>query len=416
MTCSYNTNNLQQGLLLRTKKKELVNHDPVSLALLEQTTGPSLGSIVEGLDDPNSALSRPLPGAGSTPMGDAQSLAATTPSPPVHKPYTADASKVKVLQDQFNKILAEYTRLFKSMMDELMVNNNRPELQNFAGKNVKHDNNYYHVNNFGFAHVFDNEAWKSRSSSCVGDSVDITSDEFDNLLTGPNMGNGQACKVAGYNIHNSTSGEQSWVDIKGVRHIYPGRFVDKHASCQGQPRSLTDEEYKSIPEGTSMDGNTMCTALNVNPAITTNLDKLNNELQTLGNKLLANTTTMISGNDHLQSEITDAHNNMVATLKRLEGDKHSLNQGNINMGYSGVQLHQESYNTNIAGAKRSSELFLRMNYLKYLLGLIFVVLIVIFSFANYQSSEHSNIATIILLMVILVVLYHFWTFIYTKLF
>lgn len=416
MSCSYNTNNLQQGLLLRTKKKELINHDPNSLVLLEQTTGPSLGSIVEGLDDPNSAMSRPLLGAGSTPMDDAQSLAATTPSSSAHKAYTPDSSEVMALQNQFSKILAKYTTLFKSMMDELMVNNNRPELQKFAGKNVKHDNNYYHVNNYGFAHVFDNEAWKSRSNSCIGNPVDITSDEFDNLLTGPNMGNGQACKVAGYNIHNSTSGEHSWVDIKGVRHVYPNQNTDKHASCQGEPRSLTDEEYKSIPEGTKMNSNTMCNALNISPAITTNLDKLNNELQTLGNKLLTNTTKMISGNDHLQSEITDVHNNMVATLKRLEGDKHTLNQGKVNMGYSDIQLDQESYNTNIAGAKRSSELFLRMNYLKYLLGLFFVVILLIFSLANYRSNEKSTIANGILLIVILMVLYHFWSLISSKLF
>jgi len=337
----------------------------------------------------------------------------TDPAPPPFKP---DVAAVNAMQDQFNKILAEYTTLFKSMMDELMVNNNRPELQNFAGKNVKHDNNYYHVNKFGFAHVFDNEAWKSRSSSCVGDPADIKSNEFGNLLSGPNMGNGQACNVAGYNIHNNTSGEQSWVDIKGVRHVYPSATTDRHASCGGQPIKLTDEEYKSIPDGTKMDSNTMCSALNVNPAITTNLDKLNNELQTLGNKLLTNTTTMISGNDHLQTEITDVHNNMVATLKRLEGDKHNLDQNKINMGYSGVQLNKASYDTNIQGAKRSSDMFLRMNYIKYLLGLILVVLLVVFSFVTYPSNEQSKIATGILSLVILVVLFHFWNYISTKLF
>ena len=416
MACPYDTNNLQQGLLLRTKKKELIKQDSPNFALLEETTGPKLGSIVEGLDDPNSALSRPLPGAGSTPMDDTQNIAATLPSSPTHKAYKPDVTKVKALEDQFNKILAEYTTLFKSMIEELMINNNRPELQKFAGKNVKHDNNYYHVNNYGFAHVFDNEAWKSRSSSCVGDPVDITSAEFENLLSGPNMGNGQACKVAGYNIHNSTSGEQSWVDIKGVRHVYPDSNTDRHPSCQGQPRTLTDEEYKSIPEGTKMDSNMICTALNVNPSIIKNLEKLNNELQTLGNKLLQDTTNMISGNDHLQSEITDVHNNMVATLKRLEGDKFNLTQGKINMGHSGVQLNQAAYNTNLEGAKRSSELFLRMNYLRYLIGMILVIFLVIFSLTNYSSNEKSNIANGILIIVILVVLYKFWSFISSKLF
>ena len=51
-----NNSDLQQGSYLRSRKAALVNQDPVNLALLEQTTGPSLGSIVEGLDDPNSAF------------------------------------------------------------------------------------------------------------------------------------------------------------------------------------------------------------------------------------------------------------------------------------------------------------------------------------------------------------------------
>jgi len=202
---------LIQGLRLRTKKDALAHQDPVSLALLQNTTVGGLGSIVEGFDDPN-ALSRPLPGAGSTPMGPPQSL--PPPSPPQPKPYKIDTGGVKTLTDQFNKLLAKYTTLHKQMMNELMVNNNRPALQNYAGKNVKHDNNYYHINNFGFTHVYDNEAWKSRSAGCSTEPIDITADEFGNLLTGPNMGVKQGCNVAGYNIQNKSSGEQSWVDIK----------------------------------------------------------------------------------------------------------------------------------------------------------------------------------------------------------
>ena len=62
---------------------------------------------------------------------------------------------------------------------------------------------------------------KVGSNSCSKEPIDITVDEFNKLLKGPNMGVGQSCDVAGYNVQNKSSGEHSWVDIKGVRHIYP---------------------------------------------------------------------------------------------------------------------------------------------------------------------------------------------------
>ena len=324
------------------------------------------------------------------------------------------------MQGQFDKLLAQYTSLFKQMMSELMVNNkNNVMVRNLIGRNLKHDNNYYHINNYGFASVYDNEAWQKRSDSCNTPAIwhSFRDNMFPEFLTGPNMGVEQACGVAGYNIHNHTSGEQSWVDIKGVRHVYPsGVWDNRHASCQGTPRDLTDIEYKGIPEGTKMDPTTICQKLNVNPAIIKNLYLLNTKLQTLGKKLLANTTSLVGGNEHLQSEITQVHNNMMATMKRLEGDQAKLTDGFINLGNTGVQLDHGDFKTNVEGAKRSSELFLRMNYIKYLIGLILVVLLVIFSFVNYPSSEQSTIATFILLLVILVVLVHFWNFISQKLF
>ena len=399
---------LIQGAQLAHQKNALNENDPNYL--LQNTSDPESGSIREDLHDPKSVISRSLPGSGSTPMVPLSNhFLATAPSD--------KSNPISGMQDKFNKLLANYTTDYKQMTHELMINNTRPELQNFAGKNIKHENNFYHVNNFGFGQVYDNKAWKDRSDSCASSPINITSDEFGNLLTGPNMGNGQACNVAGYNIHNKKSGEQSWVDIKGVRHVYPNDTWDKRsASCQGTPRSLSEAEYQGIPEGTKMDSNTLCNKLNVNPAIIKNLAKLNAELLTLGNQLIAHTTSMTGSDEHIQSEITKAHNSMVATLKRLNGDKHQLKKSMTNMGNTGVQLNNADLTNNIQGAKRNSELFLTMNYMKYVTSFIFVILLVLYSFASFPSSKQSTISSIILVLVILVALFHFWTFISGKLF
>ena len=37
------------------------------------------------------------------------------------------------------------------LMNELLTNNKNPQLLKYAGKNIKYGNNYYYVNNYGFA-------------------------------------------------------------------------------------------------------------------------------------------------------------------------------------------------------------------------------------------------------------------------
>ena len=205
------------------------------------------------------------------------------------------------------------------MAKELTANNSQPVLQKYANHNVKLNNNYYHVNEFGFAQAYDNDAWNNRSVTCSQDPVEITSDEFSKLLGGPNMGKGQACNVAGFNVENSDSGEASWVDIKGVRHIYPKDVWDKrNASCTMTPRALSADEYNAITKGSDMTETAFCERLNVDPKILQNLANLNKQLLSLGTQLL-NETHKLSGADAtLNTQVTALQTKINEQLKKLE--------------------------------------------------------------------------------------------------
>ena len=110
----------------------------------------------------------------------------------------------------------------------------------------------------------------------------------------------------------------------------------------------------------------------------------------------------------------DIHNKLQA-VNNLTDD---FGAQRIKMGQSDVAstLSNLDLNRTIEATTRDTEIILRMNYLKYLVGLIIVVLLVIFSFYNFSSDRQSGISIIILLLVIIAVLYNFWNFISRKFF
>ena len=315
--------------------------------------------------------------------------------------------KVTDLEDQFNKLLVQYNTLYKTMTQELMSHNNNPVFQKYSGKNVKHQNNFYYINNFGVAHAYDNKTWKNRDNSCkFGQALSIADTEFSKLLSGPKMGAEQACDVAGFNIKNNTSGETSFVDIKGVRHVFPKDILDKRTdSCQGTALNLSDTAYKNIPTGDIMTEDNLCLNLNVNSNIIKTLAKLNTQLLNLG-KQLQNITEKAQVNDlELKNKLNLSHKNTLTQIQRLENDKHQLNNNKINLGHgSGSLTHNETI-THIKRAKRNSEIFLNMNFTNYVIGSILLLLLIIFTIHNFSSETPSIIA---LIVVICVILYYVW--------
>ena len=340
---------------------------------------------------------------------------------PTQDSKNVSMSNITNLKDEFNKTLVEYTKTYQTLMEELITNNQNPQLLKYAGKNIKYGKDYYFVNNFGFAHEYDNAAWKGRSNSCSKAPVDVTVDEFNKLLKGPNMGIGQVCGAAGYNIQNKSGGENSWVDIKGVRHIYSEDVWDnRSSSCQTTPILLDHKLYTNIPKltpgqiaGAGLDPTlsemSMCNTLNVDPQILQHLAKLNDKLLTLGKELLIDTTKLAVKDVIIKEKLDKFNTNMMKQLNKLQQDKKQFNIHN-------VELSNDAYKTNLSGVRESSRYKLSSNYLQYVLWLFTAVLLILYSFYNYSSDEPSIISSIILTIVASILLYRFGNYIYLKLF
>ena len=381
-----NDQNLRQGQLMLDRRKKLLTVGKPDMDLLEQTTGPNLGScsLIEGFTQKTSP----------------------------------DAS-ITALENEFNTTLVEYTTSYRLLMGELVSNNNSPALKNYAGKNVKLNEDIYYVNNYGVAHLYDEASWKGKSSSCSNDYVDITANELDLLMKGNNMNLGQSCDVAGYNIENKTTSERSWVDIKGVKHIYPDDvWTNRSESCQGVPRSVKNSAYLAIPSDSSSPPITKdfyCNKLNVDPELLQNLAKSNERLLSLGRELLKDTETLSVTDIALNTRLNKLSKTISANISNLEKDKQVFDNTLKTVGGGGI-LSGEAYNSNVRGIKQSSQYKLSSNYVQYLFWLITALVLILYTFYSFNSTSSSAISTIIILLVAVVLLYKLATYFHYKLF
>ena len=392
-----NDPNLQQGKYFLYSQKNIIKEDKDNLILLEQTSSPAYGSIIEGLNhDTNS----------------------------IQDPRTVSKTNITNLENEFNQILVQYTKNYQLLIDELITHNNDSILLKYAGKNVKYGGSIYYVNNYGYVHEYSTDAWDTRSNSCHVGVLDITPEEFHKLLKGSDMGIGQACTVAGYNVQNQLNGEHSWIDIKGIRHIYPDDvWQHRSSSCQNIPKLLQDTEYKNIPvfkpgigdnNDSTITETSLCNTLNVDPKIVQNLGDLNDRLLTLGKELLADTIKLADKDTNVKAQLDDFNLNMTNQLNKLQQDRVQLNNATVNV--NNVHLESDKYALSLAGAKESSQYALSSNYLQYIIWLVITVLLLIFSFYNYSSDKPSIISFIILIIVALILLYKLGYYIYSKIF
>ena len=381
----FNTNNdenLNQGQLMLDRKNKLLKRGKKHMELLEQTTSSNLGSIIE-----------PLTGISN------------------------NETSISTLENEFNTTLVKYTTAYKLLMNEILTNSNNPIIEKYGGKNVKLDENIYYVNNYGVRHGYSKDAWISKPSSCSNDYIKINKNDFDLLIPGANMGLGQACDIAGYNVQDKSSSERSWIDIKGVKHKYSDDIWENRSpSCQGSPKSLKSTAYLNIPEDSSNPPITKdfyCNKLNVNVEHLKNLSTLNARLLVLSKQLLKDIMTLATTDENLKIKLRDLGEKVTKQMNNLEGDKKEFDNALSNNSKS---LIGKDYMNNISGIKQNSEYKLSSNYLQYILWLFIVVFLIFYTLYSFSSSTPSFISIGIILLVIISIIYYFGSYIKNILF
>jgi hypothetical protein len=365
---NFSNGNLLQGITfvnISNQKKERLYPELKSLQI---TSSPHLGSIVESLESNNS----------------------------IQKKNNEVSKNISKYEEEFNRTLAEYSNAYKTFINELINNNNVSENRQYFGKTVSNSGNYVYINDYGFTHKYSTDSWNKKDSSCSGSITNIDSKIYNLLGKGPDIGVGQACKVAGQNVKNEKTGQVSWVDIKGYKHVYPTDvWVKKQDTCNISPINLSENAYNAIPTGSNMTSASSCNKLNVNEDLIKKLDLLNAKLVSIATKIINENKQINTDDNKMREKLNKQHAILQNNINSLNRDRNIL--------YS-----QNTDYTTIQGSADQSGKYLNYTFYNYMiwliLGIIFVIIVVKISLEmggdNVSETSHDSILLVLLILVV----------------
>ena len=357
-------NNLEQGKDILQYNKDVTTIEEQNLPLVEK------GSIIESMDN--------------------------------IKILDTDRKQLEGLtniDDEYNNLLTEYNQTYKQVNEEILDNSQTKKLiVNYLGKVISdEDGNNYYVNNFGYTHKYNSNAWEHNNSSCPSDKVDYTGN-FDNFNIGMPMIPGQPCKIAGQNVKNKKTGEESWVDIKGIKH--PFSSDKKSESCSTRAISLNDTDYNLIPTGAAMGKTDNCLTLDVNPQLYDKLEKLKNKIKKKSEVYIGEINSLNISNVEIQQELA---------MKKRKITKYvnDVSKLNKNIIYSNRMLAQVSGNEEDASLRMTSNLYW---YIIWIFLAIFIISITLTNTSGVGGKKISGISYVIIAIFILM----FLIYVYNK--
>jgi len=358
---------LKQGREFIKYNEDYIKVVEPELKFIQKTSSPNLSSIVETLESNNS----------------------------LSQNNKAQASKVSKYENEFNRTLAEYTNTYKHFMQELLnKNQTQKNVNQYFGKVISgNDGNYAYVNDFGYTHRYSNDAWLKNDKTCPNTVLPISADDFKLMNQGPDMGIGQACKIAGQNIQNTDTDEIAWVDIKGFKHIYPAKiWENKIKDCDISPIKISGLAYNNISSGTPMNETSVCSQMDVNPVLLDKLNKLNNQLISLAKSMIDEINNISVNNTSLKDKLTYKKEQLTEHINNFNHQK--------NLSFSGKDF------ITIQGEEENSLSYLNYNYYNYLWWCIFIILIILFILFRGTIGVSDNLETFIILAIVIIMGYY----------
>ena len=319
---------------------------------------------------------------------------------------SALTDKLTDAEKEFNATLFEYSNTYKLFMDDLLKKSKSLDAsKKYLDNNISlDDNKYSYVNKFGFTHKYLNqESWENKDASCPNTTINIDGSYKDDLnfnfvasepQRGPDMGLGQACKIAGQNVKNIETTEIAWVDIKGYKHVYTDSiWKSKLESCgKYNPIQLSEKAYNNIPAGAPMSESTLCSQLNIDSEIWGKLSSLNEKLISLANTIVEDMGKINISNSDIKQRINDKQLLLNDYIKQLNDDKKNV-------------IDTKSLET-VEGKYDDSSKYLKYSETRYIIWIILAIFVFLMLFRSMNSDE-SNSSSPLVILGLLVGLYIF---------
>lgn len=339
-----------------------------SIGLMEETTMPGVGSVVEAMD---------------------------TQRPKVAVPHNNN-DEITQLEDEYNKTLVEYERTYQLFSENVLeMRKKQKDTSKYFGQAItSSDGNYKYVNDYGFTHKYSTNAWANNSPTCPSDAITVDDKLLKQFHKGPDMGEGQACGIAGKNIQNQDTNEISWVDIQGRRHIYSEDvWKTKEATCNVPIVKLSAIEYNAIPEGGAMKSTDSCLQLDIDPAIWSKLMKLNDKLLMLSEVLATKLAELVIEDVELQMALQNMQNKLSQTVTKIKTDRNNIHNYQATMVTTSGELEDATLNQ-------------RMRYIQmiaWFFALIAVVALTVRAYTSDGSKLMDYVGVIFAIIIIWVV-------------
>lgn len=195
-----------------------------------------------------------------------------------------DRREIRKLQ----KATAKCTMLWNQINESLVRNISRKKnISSSLGKWVDQgDDNLVYVNNYGYSTAYAVNG-EQRSSKCNKDIELLNETQMRYVIPGIKDHDGHdgamtPCGVAGHNVMNSVTKTAAWVDVKGVKHIYPAKvWHRKLGACDSKAITVSPAEWSALPSGSEMTEVSVCNSLDVDTKLLIDYNKAIFELRKL---------------------------------------------------------------------------------------------------------------------------------------
>jgi len=347
---NFNAIGLSQGTHFNNMQKEVIkSFNVVNLKLLEETTMPELGSIVEGLEN-----------SGITVETENKKILA----------------EMKDLENKFNTTMTEYTTNYKGYLESIL--NEDDLIQQWKGKNVMNNGQISYVNKFGYTRAYTPDAWSNKNASCPSETPSSdTQSAYLSLNHGSPMGMGEPCGLEGTNIRNSNNNWVYWLSPKGSLHHYPNQQIwdatVKDGGCSSGYTNLTNNVVSTMVTGTDMNSTSKCDSLGLNTALWLRIGKLNDELLSISQQ-------MYNKIQQLNTIDGKVNTKMDETKKQLTGRIVDLNKQRDKL----VNVQKKA--RTLEEATGENNIMVKSEYMHYLVWTLMAITVGVVAFKHVVSK------------------------------
>lgn len=327
-------------------------------------------------------------------------------------PQTAQGKKCQdnILKDltTFNNLLQKYNAGMKGISEDVMKNRGAAN-SSLLGTNVIVNKTPYYINKFGYPQKYQDSgpnSFSNRGPNCNKSTTALapTSAQWENfkdmLGKGPQTFNNNSCGLEGELLSNGGS-SYGYVDITNNAYKFGEGQFDKltEPTCKGTATSVGsefDDLFKGA--GTYTPGQP-CLRMPINPNNLNELDSTNKSLLQLIQAIEKENECLQQLETSNNKQITENLKKIAVVKKQLAEDSSAFSQlkSGKNAAYSndGVNLNLDLLQSTSESALNNSELFVNMNYMRYIIGFVIVCIVGFFTIRYWGSDKQPLFVTIL---------------------